>query len=356
MLAQIIRDAVNVYGCRVINISSGARVDTTTLRDAVAWAERRGVLVVSCAGNDGDGTAYFPSAFPTVLCAGAVNKTEDGPALFSNRHDGVDLLAPGVGLATASSKGEAATVNGTSFSTAWVTGAAAALLTVDPTLTSHQLRQFLCNATRDICSEGCDTASGWGIADLRAAMAQLQAEQGKPLPFGDVAQDAYYQIAVTWALKNGITGGTAASVFSPDMTCTRAQAVTFLRRAVGCPEPRITNNPFADVAASDYFQKAILWAVEKGVTSGTSGSTSSPHSVCSEAEVITFLWRAQNRPDPAGRSELAAGLGEHYYTDAVAWADTLGLISATQTDFSPLRDAPCANIVTYLYQAEAASR
>lgn len=351
MLAQIIRDAVDDYGCHVINISSGARVDTPTLRDAVAWAEQRGVLVVSCAGNDGDGTPYFPGAFPSVLCTGTVNTGEDGPALFSNRHSGVDLLAPGVKLTTANLKGEAVTVNGTSFSTAWVTAAAATLLNTDSTLTPYQLRQLLCGTAQDVCSEGYDTDSGWGIVDLRAAMAQLQAERGKPLPFSDVAQDVYYRDAVVWALKNGITGGTTPSTFSPDMTCTRAQAVTFLWRAAGCPEPRITENPFDDVAETDYFCKAVLWAVERGVTSGTSDTAFSPYAACSEAQIITFLWRAQNRPDAAGRSELAAGLGEHYYTDAVAWADTYGLFAAAQTDFVPIREAPRVNIVAYLYHS-----
>lgn len=213
------------------------------------------------------------------------------------------------------------------------------------------MRQLLCDTARDICAPGYDTGSGWGIADLGGAMARLEAKRGEALPFDDVAQDAYYREAVEWALKNGITGGTTPSTFSPDTTCTRAQTVTFLWRALGCPEPRITANPFADVTVSDYFYKAVLWAVEKEVTSGTSDIAFSPDSPCSEAEVITFLWRARNRPDAGGRSDLAAGLGEHYYTDAVAWADTHGLISAARTEFSPLRAAPRASIVVYLYHS-----
>jgi len=96
MITQIIRDAVDVYGCRIINISSGARVDTPTLRDAAAWAEQHGVLVVSSAGNDGNDTVYYPGAFPSVLCVGTVNESKDGPALFSNRNKNVDLLVPGL--------------------------------------------------------------------------------------------------------------------------------------------------------------------------------------------------------------------------------------------------------------------
>ncbi len=349
MLAQIIRDAVDVYNCRAINISSGAKVDTPALRDAVAWAEQRGVLVVSCAGNDGNDTVYYPAAFSTVLCAGTVNTAEDGPALFSNRHSGVDLLAPGIKLKTTNIRGEAVTVNGTSFSTAWVTGVAASLMTTEPTLTPYQLRQLLCNTARDICSEGYDEDSGWGVVDKIAAMARLQAEVGKPLPFYDVAQDAYYRVAVEWALKNGITGGTTSTTFSPDMTCTRAQTVTFLWRAAGCPEPRITKNPFADVTETDYFYKPVLWALERGITSGTSDTTFSPQVPCSEAQIITFLWSSKKRPNAAGHSELASGLGDYYYTDAVAWADTYGFFSAAQTNFVPMDEAHRAHIVVYLY-------
>lgn len=351
MLAQIIRDAVDVYNCRIINISSGAKVDTPALRDAVAWAEQRGVLVVSCAGNDGDGTVYYPGAFPTVLCAGTVNLTEDGPAFFSNRHSGVDILAPGININTANIKGEAVTVNGTSYSTAWVTGVAASLLNIDHTLTPYQLRQLLRNTARDICSEGYDKESGWGIIDLSLAMEKLQAEKGKPLPFNDVAQNAYYRDAVEWALKSGITGGTTSNTFSPDVTCTRAQTVSFLWRAAGCPEPRITKNPFVDVVETDYFYKAVLWAVEKGITSGTSDTTFSPNASCSEAQVITFLWNSKKRPDAAGQSQLAERIGEYYYTDAVAWADTHGFFTAAQTEFVPMREAPRAHIVVYLYRS-----
>lgn len=353
MLAQMIRDAVDIYDCRIINISSGAKVDSAALRDAVAWAEHKGVLVVSCSGNDGDDTTYYPGAFPSVLCVGTVNLSGNGPAYFSNRHNGVDLLAPGSMIESSNLKGETIKVNGTSFSTAWVTGAAAALLTKDPTLTPYQLRQLLCNTATDICSEGYDIESGWGIVDLNAAFDQLRKESEVKLQFSDVEDDTYYRNAVDWALKNGITSGTTSSTFSPDKTCTRAQTVTFLWRAVGCPEPRITDNPFADVAKTDYFYKAVLWAVESGVTSGISDTGFSPYATCSEAQIVTFLWRTLKRPDASGRSELAAGLGEYYYTDAVAWADTHGLFSAAQTDFASIQEATRAHIVTYLYHAQA---
>ncbi len=349
MLAQSIRDAVDVYDCRIINISSGAKVDTPTLRDAVAWAEQRGALVVSCAGNDGTDTPYYPGVFPSALCVGSINATADGPAPFSNRFDGVDLLAPGIKLNTVNQKGEAVTASGTSFSTALVTASAAVLLAEDATLTPHQLRQLLTTTARDVGPKGYDIASGWGMVDLPAAMAQLHIERVNPFPFVDVPQNAHYRSAVVWALENGITGGTSATTFSPDTSCTRAQAVTFLWRAAGCPEPRITGNTFVDVKQSDYFFKAVLWAVEHGITTGTTGTTFSPDNTCNEAQIITFLWRANNRPGATGRSALAAGLGEHYYTDAVAWADTQGFFTVAQTAFSSARETSRATIATYLH-------
>jgi hypothetical protein len=356
MLAQIIWDAVDIDHVRVINISSGAKTDTSALRDAVAWAERHGVLVVASAGNDGDDTAYYPCAYATVLCVGAVGETEEGPATFSNRFNGVNVLAPGIRLKSVDLKGEVATVTGTSFSAAWVTGAAAALLEADPALTPYQIRQLLYHTARDIGPDGYDAETGWGIADLGAATVQLQQVREKPFPFRDVPQNAYYRNAVIWALKSGITSGISASAFSPEMTTTRAQTITFLWRAMGSPEPRMKENPFEDVKESDYFYKAVLWAMEKGVTSGTSETAFSPHEVCSEAEVITFLWCALGRPGATERSELAAGLGEHYYTDAAAWADTHALFTAAQTEFAPKRKATRDRIVVYLHQSTSGSR
>jgi minor extracellular protease Epr len=349
MLSQIIYDAVDVYGCRIINISSGARSGITALRDAMAYAESRGVLIVSSAGNDGTKAAWYPGAYSTVLCAGAVNETEDGPASFSNRHSGVDVVAPGIRVPTSDLIGEPAVGTGTSFAAAWVTGLAARLLTADPTLTPHELREIIKGTARDIGKPGWDEQTGWGLADVPAAVAELFSLHTAALPFEDVDPGAYYAEAVSWALRRGITGGTSEDAFSPDMTCTRAQTVTFLWRAAGCPEPRIAAQPFEDVQESDYFYKAVLWAVEKEVTTGTSDTTFSPNDDCTEAQVITLIWRAKGRPAPKGYSAAAAGLGGAYYAGAVAWADTLGLFEMARTRFDAAAPSTRAHIVTYLF-------
>ena len=109
-------------------------------------------------------------------------------------------------------------------------------------------------------------------------------------PFVDVAESAYYYDAVLWAAENGITGGTDATHFSPNATCTRAQIVTFLWRSQESPAAD-TVNPFTDVAADAYYNSAVLWAVENGITAGTTATTFSPNNDCTRAQIVTFLYR-----------------------------------------------------------------
>lgn len=170
--------------------------------------------------------------------------------------------------------------------------------------------------------------------------------------FTDVPANAYYADAVAWAVANGITGGTAENTFSPDAPCTRAQVVTFLWRAMGSPEPRSAGT-FTDVNASSYYAKAVRWALENGITSGTSATTFDPNGVCTRAQVVTFLMRALD-----GRSYGSAGFADvaasSYYADAVAWAVANGITDGTgATTFSPDTQCNRAQIVTFLYRAVA---
>ena len=116
-------------------------------------------------------------------------------------------------------------------------------------------------------------------------------EEAPTQSFADVSTDAYYYEAVKWAAKNGITGGVGNGLFAPDAPCTRAQIVTFLWRYEGQPAPTSTDNPFADIKPSAYFGSAVLWAVEKGITNGTSATTFDPEDTCTRAQVVTFLYR-----------------------------------------------------------------
>ncbi|MGM9619043.1 MAG: S-layer homology domain-containing protein [Oscillospiraceae bacterium] len=172
--------------------------------------------------------------------------------------------------------------------------------------------------------------------------------------FVDVFPGDYYYDAVLWAAKNGITGGTGDGLtFSPNAPCTRAQVVTFLWRAAGCPEPESSANPFTDVKAGSYCYKAVLWAVENGITIGTGdGTTFSPNATCSRGQIVTFLWRSQQSPAAAGANSFTDVAADSYCAKAVQWAVESGITngSGDGTTFSPKNDCTRAQIVTFLYR------
>lgn len=161
-------------------------------------------------------------------------------------------------------------------------------------------------------------------------------------PFLDVKSSDYFYEAVLWALENGVTKGTTATRFVPSTTCTRQQVVTFLYRANG--SPAVTgSNPFKDVKPTDYSYNAILWAVANGITQGTTATTFNPTGTCSTAHVLTFLYRAKGCP------EVQGAVGTKYYDAAAQWAKEIGLYDALPFGFEPGRSAPRAEIVTYLF-------
>lgn len=169
--------------------------------------------------------------------------------------------------------------------------------------------------------------------------------------FGDVPGGAYYQQAVTWAVSKGVTDGFPDGTFRPDATCTRGQVVTFLWRANGKPEPETTANPFSDINPASAFYKAILWACERKITKGTSATTFNPSASCTYGQIVTFIWRANGRPSADADSTLTADYAPGaYYADAVAWADNLGLLGGTGKAFKPGDICPRADVVTYLYR------
>lgn len=173
-------------------------------------------------------------------------------------------------------------------------------------------------------------------------------EEGEEQPstgFADVASDAWYAKQVAWAVENGITGGTSATTFSPDQTCTTAQILTFLWRAAGSPEATIAN-PFTDVTEADYFFKPAVWAYEKGLVSGTALNGNTP---CTRSATVTYLWKLAGAPETKAPAfeDVAANAD---YAQAVQWAVENGVtggISATQ--FGPANTCTRAQIVTFLY-------
>ncbi len=166
-------------------------------------------------------------------------------------------------------------------------------------------------------------------------------------------EDHWAHAAIDWAIVSKITSGTSSTTFSPNDGCTRGQVVTFLWRAAGSPEPETSSNPFKDVKNGAYYYKAVLWAAEKGITAGTSATTFSPDRTCTRGQIVTFIWRCEGEPEAAASTnpftDVKAGA---YYEKAVLWASETGVTAGTSaTTFSP--DATCtrAQIVTFLYRA-----
>ena len=171
--------------------------------------------------------------------------------------------------------------------------------------------------------------------------------------FVDVATGSYYEDAVDWAVENGITKGTDDTHFSPDGICTRAQAVTFLWRTAGSPKPETRAMPFTDVPVGSYYYDAVLWAVENGITKGTSDTTFSPNMTCSRAQIVAFLWRSEKSPAAGTANPFADVKSTAYYADAVLWAVKENITKGTtSTTFSPNADCTRAQIVTFLWRCK----
>ena len=185
-----------------------------------------------------------------------------------------------------------------------------------------------------------------GKVDIDASFKKLT----ETIPFDDVSTNAYYYEAVKWAAENNITGGIGNGLFGPELTCSRGQIVTFLWRAAGSPEPKALST-FTDVAADAYYAKAVAWAVENGVTTGTGDNRFSPDDPCTRGQAVTFLWRAlgQLTGDTASFADVPA---DSYFAQAVAWAAANGVTTGVGNNlFAPGGDCTRAQIVTFLWRA-----
>lgn len=195
-----------------------------------------------------------------------------------------------------------------------------------------------------------------GYADMSAAeiLADLFGDaetQPSQKGLNDVNPGDYFYDAVNWAVEKGITTGTSATTFSPNASCTRAQIVTFLWRASGSPEPKTASNPFTDVAANAYYRKAVLWAVENGITTGTSATTFSPDAPCTRAQGVTFLWRANGSKAASAAASFTDVASDAYYAPAVAWAAEQNVTGGVGNGlFSPDTTCTRAQNVSMLYR------
>ena len=170
-------------------------------------------------------------------------------------------------------------------------------------------------------------------------------------PFSDVSTSAYYYEAVKWAQEKGITGGIGNGLFGPNQPCTRAQIVTFLWRAAGSSEPKSMSS-FSDVSADSYYAKAVAWAVENGITTGTGDGKFSPDATCTREQAVAFLYRASGSPAVSGGSAFSDVAANAYYADAVAWAEKNGVTGGIGGGlFGSGNTCTRAQIVTFLYRA-----
>ena len=178
-------------------------------------------------------------------------------------------------------------------------------------------------------------------------------EEVKTSPFQDVPTDAYYYEAVKWAQKKGITGGIGDGLFGPNQPCTRAQIVTFLWRAAGSPEPEGTAAGMTDVAAGSYYEKAVAWAIENGITTGTADGLFAPDATCTRAQGMTFLFRA-SKASADGMPAFGDVAADAYYAEAVKWATDNGITNGTTSStFNPGSGCTRAQIVTFLWRLYA---
>ena len=212
------------------------------------------------------------------------------------------------------------------------------VVTQEPTVTTTGIRTYTC------------TRCGETRTELIPKLEQNN-------PFVDVKEGKYFYEPVLWAVFHDpqITNGTDDTHFSPNKTCTRGQVVTFLWRAYGCPEPTITEHSFTDVKAGAYYYTAMLWAVECGITTGTSATTFGPNKECTRAQVVTFLWRAAEEPEPeSDECPFTDVKPTASYRNAVLWAVENGITNGTSaTTFSPNKTCTRGQVVTFLYNALA---
>ena len=352
-----------------INTSSGT-VSSSDMSKAVNQAAKGSTITIAASG----------SAKATLPASGLTAAANKGNGLtVTNQQGGVTLSAAaitglvdgissdakvtlGVEKASASAAGVS---EGTPVFNVSVTVGSTAVHSFDGTLTialtvsnlskitDPHLLHILDDNTREYLTPSVkgNTLTVSGIRNLSYFAVIPGSEVPTEMPFTDVADGAYYHDAVQWAYEKEITGGTNATTFSPNATCTRAQVVTFLWRAMGCPEPTTTSIALIDVSADAYYYKAVLWAIEKGITNGTSATTFAPDATVTRSQTVTFQYRAAGSPAVTAAAAFTDVPTDAYYANAVAWAASENITSGTgSSTFSPHADCTRGQIVTFLYR------
>lgn len=332
-ICSAIYDAIDCYGCKIINISSGVPMENEALQKAVEYAEENGVLLAAACGNDG-GNVYYPAAYPTVIGVGSHNEALE-PSDFSCRGSGLDLLFFGEKLKAVSlqNAGDYELVTGTSYSAALITSYAAAALEAAPELMPHQIRYLLRISCEDIGETGYDAESGYGVFAPELFFENLSLfVQGEISCFSDVQKDDWYFDSVCYAEQNRLLFGVSATEFAPDEPLTRAMFLALLYRAAGQPQTDQLLN-FTDVPEDAYYANAVRWASERGIITGVSNTEFAPDQNITRQEMATVICRYADHigipTDSLG--DLTIFVDANAVADwagkPVAWAVGYGLLS-----------------------------
>ncbi len=269
-----IYDAVDQYGCSVIIISSGITQPDGNLEKAVLYAEEKGVIIISAAGNEGNAVSYYPASYPTVIGVGSVDENRNASE-FSQRNEGVMIAAPGEDLYAASIRSGIAfeKISGTSYSCAYVGALASQLLGTCPDMTPAQFRWLMQNTATDLGAFGYDTETGFGLLNAKKAVEEFELiSKTEPLPFYDVYLLSWFYEPAINICKAGLMNGTTETTFSPNTNITRAMLVTVLWRMENKPVVNYLIR-FEDVNDEDYYAEAVRWANSVGIVKGYSAES-----------------------------------------------------------------------------------
>ncbi len=293
-ICKAIYDAIDVYGCRVINVSMGVTENSKQLHEAVLYAEKKGAVLISAVGNanaEEPDKIYYPAAYSTVIGVGSSNGTHI--AEFSQRNN-VFVVSQGVDIScvTIRNEQEPETFSGTSYSCAFVSGVCAKIISEYPQITPSKVRVLLAISATDILERGFDIDSGWGMIRIDPE------KDGAPLLRGE-AVDIMAALAEVLVNEELIDESEASRVlfqgvneedFSLETPLTRAMAVTVLHRFAGLPKGR-NNTRFKDVPSSSWYTDAVIWAAEAGIAKGVSNDCFSPDEAVTREQMLTFLSR-----------------------------------------------------------------
>lgn len=308
-ICRAIYGGVDDFGCNVLNLSLGVTGEHESLKEAIDYAVSKGVTVVAAVGNDGSTAVYYPAGYDNVIGVGAVTRY-GGVYSLTNCNSTVCLTAPGAGVRSTAANGGYQVNDGTSFAVPQVAGAVAVLLGIDPTLTPEQIMDLMAQTATDRGAEGYDEYYGYGILNLEGCVEALTGKTAEPYApepiagYADCRRDAscvmaaytdldcgaWYHDGVHFALQTGIMNGISESLFAPASPASRAMIVTMLWRMEGEPESDGALT-FADVPEGVWYTEAVRWAASEGIVDGYSTLAFGPNDHVSREQLATILWR-----------------------------------------------------------------